>query len=327
MAPSTYSHVDTVNGAKLWTIGQIQVLLSLNGRNFPCQFHVIEDMSHYAVLGRDFLLADDAIIYFTSRTLTLDNAYPIELTLNAETSRPMTNLLAPTNLSYNRKHDDKSPSFVTQLTPGYRCFVQQCKKASSFLLKFLIILLLMSPHGHATWANNTELSLAKGVSPLTTENSSLRPTSTFNNSREKLSVSSHFVFRLSHIRLKNSSSNTAVTPIIVCITLLQEIQVHRPNSNHRKRRVLCQKKTTAHPRSLKEKINWTKAINDCLPLLFEVSDTIAPWLSVRGCGEAADSPWSFPCATGFVMVSQSSRGLILAVASTKFQSDVHVTKN
>lgn len=255
MAPSTYSHVDTVNGAKLSTIGQIQVLLSLNGRNFPCQFHVIEDMSHYAVLGRDFLLADDAIIYFTSRTLTLDNAYPIELTLNAETSRPMTNLLAPTNLSYNRKHDDKSPSFVTQLTPGYRCFVQQCKKASSFLLKFLIILLLMSPHGHATWANNTELSLAKGVSPLTTENSSLRPTSTFNNSREKLSVSSHFVFRLSHIRLKNSSSNTAVTPIIVCITLLQEIQVHRPNSNHRKRRVLCQKKTTAHPRSLKEKIN------------------------------------------------------------------------
>ena len=166
MAPSTYSHVDTVNGAKLSTIGQIQVLLSLNGRNFPCQFHVIEDMSHYAVLGRDFLLANDAIIHFTSGTLTLDNTYPIELPLKAKNSSPMTNLLAPTNPPYNRKNDEKSPSIVTQLTPSYRRFVQTCNKASSFLLKFLIILLLMSPPGHATWANDTELSLAKDVSHL-----------------------------------------------------------------------------------------------------------------------------------------------------------------
>ena len=237
MAPSTYSHVDTVNGAKLSTIGQIQVLLSLNGRNFPCQFHVIEDMSHYAVLGRDFLLAHDAIIHFTSGTLTLDNAFPVELPLNAETLRPMTNLLVPTNLSYNRENDEQSTSVVTQLTgPSHRCFVQTCKKASSLLLKFLHILLLMSPHGHATWANDT-LSLAKDLSPLTAENSSLRPTSIFNKPREHLSVSSHFIFRLSHVRLKNFSSNTAVTPITVCNTLLQEIQVNPPDSNHSKRSI------------------------------------------------------------------------------------------
>ena len=242
MAPSTYSHVDTVNGAKLSTIGQIQVLLSLNGRNFPCQFHVIEDMSHYAVLGRDFLLAHDAIIHFTSGTLTLDNAFPVDLPLNAETSRPMTNLLASTNHSYNRKNDEKSTSIVTQLTPSCRCFVQTCRKASSFLLKFLIILLLMSSRGHATWANDTKMSLAKDFSPLTTENSSLRPTRIFNKPRENLSMSSHFILRLSHVRLKNFSSNTAISPITACNTLLQEIQVNPPNSNHSKRRVLSKKR-------------------------------------------------------------------------------------
>ena len=134
MAPSTYSNMNTVNGAKLSTIGQIQVLLSLNGRNFPCQFFVIEDMNHHAVLGQDFLLTNDVIINFSRGTLTLDKAYPIALPLKAENSRPLTNLLALTNLSYNRENEEQSTSSLTQFTPSYKCFVQQCKKASSFLL-------------------------------------------------------------------------------------------------------------------------------------------------------------------------------------------------
>ena len=208
MAPSTYSTVDTANGAKLSTIGQIQVLLSFNGRNFPCQFHVIEDMSHYAVLGRDFLVANDAVLNFTSGTLTLDNAYPIDLPLKAANSRPMTNLLSPTNLSSNQENDEQSTSLLTQLTPSYRYFVTQLKKASSFLLKFLILLLL------------------KKTSP--------RPSSVFNKPRGNPHVIPRFVYQLSPVRLKNSSTNTTVTPIIVCNVLLQQIQINPPNSNHRK---------------------------------------------------------------------------------------------
>ena len=73
MVPSTYSRVDTVSGEKLPTVGKIEVSLLFNGKEFPCQFHVIENMSTNAVLGRDFLLTNGAIINFANGKLKLDN--------------------------------------------------------------------------------------------------------------------------------------------------------------------------------------------------------------------------------------------------------------
>ena len=78
MASSTYSEVETVGGDKLPTIGQLQVPLSFNGRKFTCQFHVIENMTYKAVLGRDFLLPHGAVINFASGTVSLDKVDPIE---------------------------------------------------------------------------------------------------------------------------------------------------------------------------------------------------------------------------------------------------------
>ena len=96
MAPSTYSRVDTVSGENLPTVGMIEVTLSFNGREFPCQFHVVENMTTSAVLGRGFLLTNDAIINFSDGTLTLDNSHTVELSLKAKNSKPlppMANLL------------------------------------------------------------------------------------------------------------------------------------------------------------------------------------------------------------------------------------------
>ena len=65
ITPSTFPEKHTVSGEKLSTIGHTQVTLLLNGRQFPCQFHVINNVAYHAVLGRDFLQSNGAIINFS----------------------------------------------------------------------------------------------------------------------------------------------------------------------------------------------------------------------------------------------------------------------
>ena len=152
MASST-SEVETVRGDKLPTIGQLQVPLSFNGRKFTCQFHVIENMTYNAVLGRDFLLSNGAVINFASGTVSLDKVKPIELTLKPIDLRPLVSLSVRNSHPTNRNHDETAIPFLIKLIP-YDHFGQQLKKAAIFFLKFLIILLLMSPHGHVTTARD-----------------------------------------------------------------------------------------------------------------------------------------------------------------------------
>ena len=145
MTPSTFPEVHTVSGEKLSTIGQIQVTLLLNGRQFPCQFHVINNMAYHAVLGRDFLQSNGAIINFSEGTLKLDKTYPLKMTLG-EYSRPVALLTVVKTTPVARSNDvDK---FLSKLPHYYSAFLHRCKKARHFFLKFLLILLLMSPDGH-----------------------------------------------------------------------------------------------------------------------------------------------------------------------------------
>ena len=93
MVPSTYPRADTVSGEKLPTVGKIAVTLSFNESEFPCEFHVIENITTNAVLGRDFLLKNNAIVNFADGTLKLENTQPIELFQKATDSQPMASLL------------------------------------------------------------------------------------------------------------------------------------------------------------------------------------------------------------------------------------------
>ena len=54
VTPSTFPEVYTVSGEKAPTIGQIQVTLLLNGRQFPCQFHITSNMAYHLFLEEIF---------------------------------------------------------------------------------------------------------------------------------------------------------------------------------------------------------------------------------------------------------------------------------
>ena len=198
VTPSTFPEVHTVSGEKVSTIGQIQVTLLLNGRQFPYQ----------AVLGRDFLQSNGAIVNFSKGTLKLDKTYSLKMTLGEERTRPLAILTFQENRPVARRNS------VSKLPHYYSAFIHRCKKARHFFLKFLIILLLMSPHSHVNSQITQESTtvLHKGSklvsdpeftkSSLSHEQFESKPPSHVKaNHRLRL----QFLFLLTPVRLKDSS--------------------------------------------------------------------------------------------------------------------------
>ena len=142
------AHPEMTLSENLPTIGQIQVTLLLNGRKFPCQFHVITNMAYQAVLGRDFLQSNGAVINFSEGILKLDKTYPLKTTVEEEHSRALAILAVEETSPVARNND--TGKFLSKLPHYFRAFLHSCKKARQFFLKFefLLILLLMSPHTH-----------------------------------------------------------------------------------------------------------------------------------------------------------------------------------
>ena len=134
LTPSTFPEVHTVGGEKLPTIGQIQVTFLLNGRQFTSQFHIITNMAYQIILGRDFLQSNGEIINFSEGTFKLDKTYPLKTTVREENSAS----------PVARSND--ADKFLSKLPQPYRAFLHRCQKARHFFLKFLLILLLRSPH-------------------------------------------------------------------------------------------------------------------------------------------------------------------------------------
>ena len=150
---STYPKVNTVSGENLPTIGQVEVFLSFHGKQLPCQFHVIENMTTNAVLGGHFLMENGAIINFANGTLSLHNTRTIQLSSKpskAPHTRPLAALTVRNRTSTPQHQDEeKTPIFPSFAYRPDR-FIRLCKKTAIFFLNFLIILLLMSSHGHAS---------------------------------------------------------------------------------------------------------------------------------------------------------------------------------
>ena len=226
MASST-SEVETVRGDKLPTIGQLQVPLSFNGRKFTCQFHVIENMTYNAVLGRDFLFSNGAVINFASGTVSLDKVKPIELTLKPIDLRPLVSLSVHNSHPTNRNHDETAIPFLIKLIP-YDHFGQQLKKAAIFFLKFLIILLLMSPHGHVTTARDYQATTAKDVGPLTSHPEYVHSHCPLPNIHTNQHFSPEFLFLLTPVRLKVPlTTPSTITPSTAAInTFSQAMEVN-----------------------------------------------------------------------------------------------------
>ena len=70
MSKSSLSSVQTVSGEKVPVLGKITIPLQLQGREFPCEFHVMHNLAYDAILGRDFLQNNGALIDLVDSTLS-----------------------------------------------------------------------------------------------------------------------------------------------------------------------------------------------------------------------------------------------------------------
>ena len=62
--------IQTVNGERVPVLGKITVPIKLNGREFVCDFHVMQNLPYDAILGRDFLQQNRALIDLDNNNIT-----------------------------------------------------------------------------------------------------------------------------------------------------------------------------------------------------------------------------------------------------------------
>ena len=70
MTDGSLSTVRTINGDKVPVLGKITVLLHFNGREYPCDFHVMQNLAFDAILGRNFLQENGALIDLERSSVT-----------------------------------------------------------------------------------------------------------------------------------------------------------------------------------------------------------------------------------------------------------------
>ena len=70
MSESSLSSVQTVSGDKVPVLGKIMIPLQLQGREYTCEFHVMQNLAYDAILGRDFLQNNGALIDLVGSTLS-----------------------------------------------------------------------------------------------------------------------------------------------------------------------------------------------------------------------------------------------------------------
>ena len=70
MSKGSLSFVQTVSGEKVPVLGKTTILLQLQGREYTCEFHVMQNLAYDAILGRDFLQKNGALIDVADSTLS-----------------------------------------------------------------------------------------------------------------------------------------------------------------------------------------------------------------------------------------------------------------
>ena len=78
MSKGSLSSVQTVSGEKVPLLGKITIPLQLQEREYTCEFHVMQNLAHDAVLGRDFLRKNGALIDLVDSTLSFKGTAYVE---------------------------------------------------------------------------------------------------------------------------------------------------------------------------------------------------------------------------------------------------------
>ena len=71
---SALVNVKTVSGDELPVLGKIKVILEIAGGKYPCELQIVKNLTYEAVLGRDFLRANGAVINLRQGTLQFDDS-------------------------------------------------------------------------------------------------------------------------------------------------------------------------------------------------------------------------------------------------------------
>ena len=70
MTDGSLLSIQTVNGEHVPVLGKIAVPIELNGREYACDFHVMQNLAYDAILGRDFLQQNRALIDLDNNNIT-----------------------------------------------------------------------------------------------------------------------------------------------------------------------------------------------------------------------------------------------------------------
>ena len=157
MSEGSLSSVQTVSGDTVPVLGKITIPLHLNGREYPCVFHVIQSLAYDAILGRDFLQENKALIDLDNSSITFKAPrYPGKQIASATTVPVMgTFLPQPQNL---KEKKTKAPQAEPAPAPNYieSKLVQRRQKNQGLLfpqpllvLMFIVVYLLtasFTPH-------------------------------------------------------------------------------------------------------------------------------------------------------------------------------------
>ena len=167
------------------------------------------------------------------QTLKLDTTYPLTMTQREENSRAVAILTVVKTSPVARSNDDDK--FLTKLPHYYSAFLHRCKKARHFFLKFLLLFLLMSPHGHVNSQINQESTTAllegcKLVRDAVSTRSSLSTERFESKPPSRVQANHHLILRflLIPVRLKDSSTIFAQTlKLPESATAVYQLQEHR----------------------------------------------------------------------------------------------------
>ena len=81
--------IQTVNGERVPVLGKITVPIELNGCEFVCDFHVMQNLAYDAILGRDFLQQNRALIDLDNNNITFKRSKDAKKTRKHSNNLPV----------------------------------------------------------------------------------------------------------------------------------------------------------------------------------------------------------------------------------------------
>ena len=137
------------------------------------------------------------------------------MSLKATHARPLATLtVRNSKLTQRHKEEKPAPTFPTF---AHSRFIQICKKTAIFFLKFLIVLLLMSPHGHAS---DQDMKSSREIHPSTkisisTDSFGTQSECSLSNVQASLILSPNLLFLLAHVRMKDHASRSVARAVLL----------------------------------------------------------------------------------------------------------------